>query len=172
MHLTRDCFYLDAGRAQVLQLPYAGRGLSLQIILPKGDLDLLESNLSAGDLSAWTQGLKIRSVRVSLPKFSVSTRMALTEALTGLGMKDAFGPAADFSGMAAGSALSLATVMHQANLVVDEGGQSAPKAALPQSKDDKSAVDFKANHPFLFLVRHAASGEIVLMGRINDPNQP
>jgi serpin B len=40
----------------------------------------------------------------------------------------------------------------------------ATRAALP-----KSIPVFRADHPFVFLIRHNATGAILFLGRLSDP---
>jgi serpin B len=88
---------------------------------------------------------------------------------------------ADFTGIAdppsAADRLFISKVFHKAFVKLDEKGTEAAAAtavvmaragAAPPSKPP--AV-FKADHPFLFLLRHVPSGAILFMGRVSDPSK-
>jgi serpin B len=91
-------------------------------------------------------------------------------------MTDAFDPKkADFSGIAPQPPpLWIAGVLHQACGEVNEEGTeaaaatalTAPEAAPPGA--DEPLV-FRADHPFLFLLRDRRSGSILFLGRLMDP---
>jgi serpin B len=34
---------------------------------------------------------------------------------------------------------------------------------------ERSPIEFRADHPFMFLIRHTESGAIVFMGQITNP---
>ncbi len=84
---------------QVLELPYAGKELSMLVFLP-GDptgVHRLARWLSA-DILAKTE-LKPTAVKVSLPRFKAESEFSLKPALMDMGMKAAFTDgAADFTG--------------------------------------------------------------------------
>ena len=102
MHTTGSYGYMQAGGYQVLELPYAGGRLAMDVLLPTaaaGPSSLDISRLPA-DLGSWLQGLKSQEVAVSLPKFTITTpSINITPSLMALGMTDAFGTKADFSGI-------------------------------------------------------------------------
>lgn len=58
-------------RYTVLELPYLGRSLSLQVVLPserKTPLSSLEAQLSARQLASWDAGLRRTKMDVLLPR--------------------------------------------------------------------------------------------------------
>ncbi|TNN36024.1 putative serpin E3 [Liparis tanakae] len=64
-------------RYTVLELPYLGRALSLQVALPsdrKTPLSSLESQLSARQLASWDAGLRRTRMDVLLPRFRSDAR--------------------------------------------------------------------------------------------------
>jgi serpin B len=68
--------------------------------------------------------------------------------------------------------LYLSAVIHKAYVDVYEEGTEAAAAtgavavamAMPASPPE-----FRADHPFLFLIRDEATGCILFLGRVNDP---
>jgi serpin B len=91
-------------------------------------------------------------------------------------MKLAFSPDADFSGMTGGKDLLISLVVHKAFVEVDERGTEAAAAtgglmaatAMPPG-ETKPPVVFRADHPFLFLIRDQRSGSILFLGRLTNP---
>ena len=51
---------------------------------------------------------------------------------------------------------------------VDEKGTEAA-AATAVVMEEKKPPSFRADHPFLFVIRHNATGSILFMGRVHDP---
>jgi serpin B len=91
-----------------------------------------------------------------------------------MGMPLAFSDSADFSGMTASEAVHIAAVLHKAFVAVDEEGTEAAAATaiiLEKEADDKplEPKEFRADHPFLFLIRDVRSDAILFMGRVSNP---
>jgi len=92
----------------------------------------------------------------------------------------AFGPGAQFGGMTASAdsaePLFVSAVLHQAFLEVNEKGTEAAAATavvMTRSARPVQAVPFvptfRADRPFLFLIRDGSSGAILFMGRFVRP---
>ena len=163
---------------QILELPYAGETCSLIVLLPAakpGALEDLESKLSALRLAQWTDALPRQEVQVFLPKFKLSWGPAsLNEALGAVGVRDVFSPgSADFSGMSPEAGLYIGNVLHKANVEVDEAGTVAAAASAvefaPASAGPRDMPVFRADRPFLFLIRDRVDGAILFMGRLTEP---
>ena len=123
-----------------------------------------------------------QKVVVALPKFTIDppSSLALGDVLKGLGMKLAFDPErADFTGIAnppsPADRLVISDVFHKAFVKVDEKGTEAAAAtavvmqragAMP---DPQRPQEFRADHPFLFLIRDLKTGGVLFLGRVNEP---
>lgn len=165
--------YAETPSAQVLEMPYAGGSLAFDVILPKPGVPLatLEDALRADGISAWLGRLQRREVSVALPKFRAESSYSLREALAALGMASAFTPAADFSGIAGRRDLFLSQVMHKAFIDVGEEGTEAAAAtgAVVSLTALAQPTVFRADHPFLFLIRDTGSGAVLFAGRLETP---
>ncbi len=160
---------------RVAELPYEGDAVSMIVLLPDAvdGLPALESKLTLATLERWTSRLDRRDVLVHLPRFSVESSFGLGETLSAMGMPVAFSDGADFSGMNGKRDLMLSAVVHKARVDVDEQGTEAAaatgvvvglSAALPSEPPT-----FRADHPFLFLIRHNPTGAVLFMGRVENP---
>jgi serpin B len=127
-------------------------------------------------LPLWLAKLSTENVRVSLPKFKLEFTAELSEALESLGMKSAFSTEANFSGINRKNPACISKVFHKTFIDVGEEGTEAaaatavimPPAAAPHPEIPKEQI-FNADHPFLYLIRHDASGCILFIGRVTDP---
>lgn len=162
---------------QVLELPYAGNDLSMVVLLPReaDGLDHLEKELTAQKLATWLGSLHSQKVEVFLPKFRISSEFSLAKTLAAMGMPDAFiYPRADFSGMDGREDLYISAVAHQAYVEVNEKGAEAVAATAVMigvgAAPPRIAV-FRADHPFLFLIRDNRNGSILFLGRVTDLSQ-
>ena len=160
---------------QVLELPYAGHDLSMVVLLP-GEMDglaELEGRLTVENLGKWTTGLWHTEVEVSLPRFQIAFPFRLDDALRSMGMVDAFGNA-DFSGMDGTKSLHIAAALHEAFVAVDEQGTEAAAATAVLMKAKGLPLPpptFRADHPFVFLIRENRTGSILFLGRVVNPVQ-
>ena len=81
-----------------VELPYSGRKLSALAVMPVGSsLGQFVSSLTPADLSKIVGGLDTRAVELSMPIFTLRADDQLNEALSAMGMSQAFGPGADFT---------------------------------------------------------------------------
>jgi len=178
---TEDLFnYTETDRLQILELPYSGEEISMVILLPKKNNDLVEiiNKIDNDELSEWIDSMSEREVNIYLPKFKVETdNYILNNYLINLGMPSAFNPdEADFSGITGLKELFISKVVHKAYIDVNEEGTEAAAAtavimARSTINGDDSRVVFNANHPFLYLIRHKETGTFLFMGSVNNPTQ-
>jgi len=179
MHRTGDYGYAEGDNFQALKLLYAGNDLSMVILLPRQDtgLDAVENNLTAQKLADLFSRFIQEKVAVSIPRFRLAESFELAQPLASLGMPDAFGAAADFSGMTGKRDVSISNVIHKAFVEVNEQGTEAAAATAVVMKyamaiRPQPPEVFHADHPFLFLIRDERSGVILFMGRFVRPEQP
>lgn len=169
--------YAEAEGVQIVELGYKSNQVSLVVVLPreKGALARVEKSLDLKTLKGWVGALKSKRVDVSLPRFKfTSPSIDLKEQLRTLGIERAFDPKlADFGGMSAEKPLFIGSVLHKATINLDEKGTEAAAATAvlmtaggpPPGKP----LTFRADHPFLFFVRHRDTGAILFVGRMVKP---
>ena len=162
--------YAEDATAQCLELEYAGGGMAMTILLPrrKDGLAELEKGLDAVAARQWVDRLRSRRVQVYLPKFSMTAEFQLKPVLAALGMPEAFDQRADFSGMDGTEELFLQEVVHKAFVDVSETGTEASAASGVVVGRSLPPV-FRADRPFLFLIRDTHSGAILFVGRLTEP---
>uniref|UniRef100_A0A8C4XYN5 Serpin domain-containing protein n=1 Tax=Gopherus evgoodei TaxID=1825980 RepID=A0A8C4XYN5_9SAUR len=125
--------------SQVLELPYKG----------------LEKDLTYEKLTTWNSPdhLKEDEVEVSLPQFKIETRVS------------------DLSGMAKEGGLFVSHIVHKAYIEVNEEGTVAAAATEDEVTTTlaRIPVQFVADHPFLFFIRHQKTKCIIFYGRFSSP---
>jgi len=168
--------YREINDAKLLELPYMGEQLSMIFILPNETTQLskLEDELTSANLHSWLSGIKEQFVSVDLPKFKVTWGANdLIKPLKTLGMRKAFMPGADFSGMDGAKNLVIGALLHKAFVEVNEEGTEAAAASVVGMRFGSAlrrSYTFKADHPFLFVIRDNTTGGILFLGRVIDPN--
>jgi len=144
------------------------------ILLPlDDDIEALENSFTIEKLTEWKKSLRKRRVNIYIPKFKFETKYFLKETLSNMGMPTAFTDYADFSGMTGEKDLTIDKVIHQAFIEVNEEGTEAA-AATGVSMIRKTSMPppppiFKADHPFIFIIQHNETGNILFMGRVSNP---
>ncbi len=175
MHQVAPFKYADLPSLQVLEMPYAGDDLSMVVLLPKktDGLGDLEKSLDAKSLQEWTGGVRKRKVSVFLPKFKMTCKFRLKPVLASMGMPLAFDAGrADFSGMTGSKDLYISAVIHKAFVDVNEEGTEAAAATavvMTLRSAPRPSPVFRADHPFLFLIRDNRTGSILFLGRVAEP---
>jgi len=169
--------YYENDDLQLLEIPYKGNKISMVIILPKvGKFKTVENMMDEKKLQEWLKNAMKTKVKAYIPRFKFTQRFNLSKNLYDMGMEDAFNPAAaDFSGIDGERGLYISKVIHKAFVEVNEEGTEAA-AATAVIIDTKALVlteelVFKADHPFIFLIRDKETKSILFMGRVMDPNK-
>jgi serpin B len=169
--------YVESDHFQALELPYEDRELSMIVFLPKkvDGLADFEKSLTADRLQQWLTGMKLHEVNVSLPKFKFTAEFKLNKALSELGMRLAFSQQADFSGMTSREQLYIDAVLHKAFVDVHEKGTEAAAATAvimrpTSARPNFPKATFRADHPFVFLIRDNTTGSVLFMGRVANPS--
>ncbi len=94
----------------------------------------------------------------------------LKESLEGLGMLDAFSPAADFSGINGGiEGLWISEVIHEGYINVNEKGTEATAATAVVMIGSGMSTEMRADRPFIFLIRDIQTNTILFVGRVVNP---
>ena len=174
MHLKEKFKYHGDDNLQAVELPYKDGEMSMLVLLPKDTdgLKEMENTLTAEHLNMILSKMWMPKVDVYLPRFKITWgTVSLKNTLVALGMSDAFEPEkADFSGITGRKDLWMSDIFHKAFVEVNEKGTEAAagtgfvlvKSALPEPV-------FRADHPFLFLIRDNHSGSILFIGRVINP---
>jgi serine protease inhibitor len=159
---------------QAVDLPYAGGGLAMAVVVP--DAGSLASVVAGFDGEFWRgllTGLEHASVALRLPRWKFRTQILLNDLLAGLGMPTAFSDRADFSGMAVTDALAIGAVVHEAFVAVDEKGTEAAAATAVEMRTTGAMqpdVDLTVDRPFLFVLHDTATGTPLFIGQVADPS--
>ncbi|MCK5218704.1 serpin family protein, partial [bacterium] len=165
--------YGESDNLQLLELAYGKGDFSMIVLLPKRDegLDELEKKMSVKNLKIWLNTLKEREVAVFLPRFKLTSEFGLGKTLAAMGMPNAF-RSADFSGIDGTKKLEISAILHKAFIDVNEEGTEAAAATSVMvgiTSVRPSPPVFRADHPFVFLIRENRSGSILFLGRIVNP---
>lgn len=163
---------------QAVSLPYRGKSLSMVVLLPRTveGLAALERQVSDQSLAAWLAKLDrqpTQKIDLFLPKFKLETGYDLVSNFMKMGMNEAFQPGtADFRGMGWPiGRLFISQIKHKAFVEVNEEGTEAAAATAVEmaTKAMLHYPRFRADHPFVYLVRDNRSGSILFMGRMANP---
>lgn len=157
---------------RMIELPYKGQ-MSMLVILPndRDGLAKVESQLSLAMITKLLKEAGERKLPVLLPRFKLTQELSLKDTLSALGMGHAFSKEADFSGMDGTKLLKIGAVVHKAFVEVNEEGTTAAAATAVVTVEKAAAIEpFRADHPFIFMIRDQLSGSILFMGRVVDPS--
>ncbi len=169
--------YFENGDLQGVGLPYAGEELSMLILLPReaDGCSRLENSLQPPLLETWLTQMQKQKVQLIIPRFKLESGFSLQGVLANMGMPEAFSAKADFSGIDGARDLFISSVAHKAWVDVNEEGTEAAAAttaimaATAFHKPPPPPPVFRADHPFLFLIRDTRSGSILFLGRLAEP---
>ncbi len=170
--------YYEDSELKALEIPYEGSRASLIIFLPreKEGIKKLEEKFNYQYFNSVTTAMMNQEVSISIPKFKMEAKFNLEEKLSSMGMPDAFTPfVSDFSAMSPAADLYISKVIHQAFIKLDEAGTEAAAATAvimvkeTSAKPIEIAKEFRADHPFLFVIRDNKNGSILFMGKMMNP---
>jgi len=165
---------------EMLEIPYRHGQASLLVILPDdpNGLAAVESEVVSGKVGDWLDYEQEFFVTMSIPAFKTESDVDLSTALKTLGMTRAFiANQANLSLIANDQAhpLYVGDVVQKAAIDVHEKGTEAAAATavlMPLAVGlgpTLESVNFVADHPFIYIIRANGSGDILFMGRVDNP---
>ena len=175
MEETSEDFYgyAKGDGYQAVDVPYYPGEMSMTILLPdEGTFGEFEDSLNAEQLDRILDKIEIDYITLTMPLFKFDSEFDLGKTLDGMGMTDAFGAGADFSGMTGTRELHISIVVHKAFVSVDEEGTEAAAATavgMLLSGPSKEPILVTVDRPFIFLIRDRATGAVLFLGRVMNP---
>lgn len=187
MHQRNSYNYAEQDGIQMLAMGYRGGEAEMVILLPEaGRLPAMEKKIATQGFSPWLAALEAADgveAIVTLPRFKIEKRYDnVVETLQAMGMAKPFEDDADFTGMKpvnmAGNDpndrnLKISKVIHQVFVEVEEKGTEAAAATAiimdvvvtgSRGKPPPPKI-FRADHPFLFVIRDRRTDAILFVGR-------
>lgn len=175
MHQTFRIRYAKTDGIQAIEIPYKGYTMSMGILLPDkiDGIKDFETKLSYENVTKWMNLMSYEKVALSLPKFKTTSDFNLDDMLQKLGINEAFGLKADFSGITGDKSLFIDKVIHKAYVDVnEEGTEAAASTAVvlaEKSAGPSKTIVVNVNHPFVFYIKDNQKSLILFMGRILNP---
>uniref|UniRef100_A0A8C4PDW3 Serpin B10 n=1 Tax=Dromaius novaehollandiae TaxID=8790 RepID=A0A8C4PDW3_DRONO len=178
MMFLRESFlmlHVTTMKFKIIELPYVKNELSMFVLLPDDISDNTTGleELTYEKLAEWTRldNMIKAEVELYLPKLKLEENYDLKSTLRSLGIRDAFDPVqADFTGMSVKKDLFISKVIHKAFVEVsEEGTEAAAATGVLVTRTSAMTATFKADHPFLFFIRHNKSQTILFFGRLCSP---
>ncbi|MCH7938602.1 MAG: serpin family protein [Candidatus Marinimicrobia bacterium] len=176
MEQEADLPYMANDLFQAVDLPYGDGLFSMTVLLPRPGVyvDSVTAELTAENWPAWIGELDTAAVLLQFPKFTMEYELEMTEVLSALGMKIAFGKGlVDFSRMIEPPGLIwIGQVKHKTFVKVNEEGTEAAAATSVEMVFESagpSSISMRIDRPFIFVIRERTSGAMLFMGKIVEP---
>jgi serpin B len=157
-----------------VELPYGDSAFSMVVLLPKPGIsaaDIVEE-MDAESWNSWFEFSYPNNVLVELSKFKYGFKSLLNDPLINLGMGIAFTDAADFSNITPGGGIFISRVIHQTFIDVNEEGTEAAAATIVEMIESSAGGGptlFRADRPFLYLIKENSTGALLFMGKVGKP---
>ncbi len=176
MRVTGDFMYTSNEDFTAVDLPYGDSTFSMVVMLPKGEKEVsdLVASLDLAHWDSWFDNSRLTGVRVDLPKFKYEFKELLNDPLKNLGLGVAFSGEADFTRINPEGNLFISRVIHQTFIDVQEEGTEAAAATIVEIGytsigGGSNSIYFKADKPFLYLIKENSTGAIVFIGKVGKP---
>jgi len=181
MHTTDtfDCAQTEGCRA--LRMPFKEGPFALIVLLPeRSQFQAFEKALNSERLERIDAELSKSHgrfrVQVTVPRFHFENDHDLIPPLRAAGLRAPFGPGADFNRLTSKASLQVGAVRQKAMVNLDEKGAEAASVTSsgidlgePTPEELPPLIEFRADHPFLFLIRDITSGTVLFLGRCVKP---
>lgn len=155
-------------------LPYQQADLAAVILLPseQNNLTQLCTTLDGAQFSKVVNRATVETVVLLLPRFQVSSRLNLLEALD---LQTALNEESDFSGITT-TRVEISSVQQQVSLTVDSEGTTAAAATATQlgtsSVGESKPRLLECNRPFLLMVVHRPTLTPLFATAVRHPSTP
>lgn len=160
-------------KMKILELPFASGTMSMLVLLPDevSGLEQLESIINFEKLTEWTSSnvMEERKIKVYLPRMKMEEKYNLTSVLMAMGITDVFSSSANLSGISSAESLKISQAVHAAHAEINEAGREVVGSAEAGVDAASVSEEFRADHPFLFCIKHIATNAVLFFGRCVSP---
>lgn len=165
MYTKNEYKYYENDKLQILEMSYTDTDYCMDIILPKSNTI---SPISTNKFNHYINKMEESEVIVYLPKFTCRKNINLIKPLQKLGINDLFNENAKLDLIPNGH---ISSIIHEAVVIVDESGTEASavtKMIMTENcsnpMEKMKNIVFKADHPFMYCIRHVPSNMILFWG--------
>ena len=173
-------YYADE-KFMAIEIPYEKKFAAMYVILPRNEDALNVAELWDAEKNSYKENFLANlkaapifngTVEVFIPKFELDIKNKLNEDLQRMGIRRAFNDNAEFSNIIKRTQLKISNATHQAKIKVDEEGtEAAAVTEITMVRATATApsrrIYFKADRPFLFLIRDLQSETDLFTGAVN-----
>ncbi|XP_026316055.1 serine protease inhibitor 77Ba-like [Hyposmocoma kahamanoa] len=166
-------------KAFVLELPYGDDDkYSMLFILPHRNVKLADvyQNFAKISLKDVQQKLEddikrmdLEDIQIEIPRFKISTNVALNKPLNNMGVFDIFYPELASFEKVTSEDIFVSAVIHKADIDVTESGTVASALTTVHLADRISTPKFTANRPFLYFVIEKTTTTVIFGGIYSKP---
>ena len=166
--------YLEDDLAAGFLKYYQGQNYAFAALLPNEGVSLDDylASLTGEHLRDLLTHPQDTVVQTAIPKFTAETTTELNDALSALGMADAFDVGlADFSAMGTSTdgPLYISRVLHKTHLTLDERGTRAGAAtAVQMAGSTADPLSVYLTRPFLYVLMDCEAGLPLFIGTVRD----
>ena len=170
--------YLEDEHATGFIKYYSGRKYAFAALLPKEDVSVSDylSSLDGESLSSLLKNAESRTVKTAIPKFEIEYEAEMSEALSLMGMVDAFDvKSADFNGIGSWSEgnIFISNVIHKTYIQVGEKGTRAGAVTVIEmdgaaSADPTEIKEVYLDRPFVYLLIDCENNIPFFIGTLMD----
>jgi serpin B len=167
--------YTSQNLFTAVELPYGDSAFSMVVLLPDSGASLAElvEELNAEHWNSWFADSYMTNVQIQLPKFKYGFKSLLNRPLIDLGLGIAFTDTADFSRITTQEMIYISRVIHQTFIDVQEEGTEAAAATIVEMRNTSTEpggpILFRADEPFLYMIKENSTGAILFMGKVGKP---
>jgi len=171
-------FNIPSLEAEIVEVPYEGDEMSLILMKPSNidGMSDLEKSLTADIIQDNFFNVVPEDrddLKLKMPKFSFQQEMNMAKTLMTMGITDVFTPgAADMSGMTEAKNLVVDEVVQKNFFEVNEEGTEAASATGSTIVAISAIPEVTFNRPFIYLLLHKPSKEVLMMGKFSQPPNP
>lgn len=176
MRISGNFTYTVNEEFTAVELPYGDSTFSMVVMVPSEGKEVTElvAILDTVRWDSWFVNSTFRGVRIDLPRFKYGYKDLLNEPLINLGLGVAFNAEADFTRINPGGGLYISRVIHQTFIDVQEEGTEAAAATIVELYKNGGGgggnpIYFKADKPFLYVIKENSTGAILFMGKVGKP---
>ncbi|AGF85572.1 serine proteinase inhibitor [Moumouvirus goulette] len=176
MHRKDLYNYYENNSYQIVEIPYKNENYVFGIILPKlpinnDNVDYTINNvpiLSTQEVDELINNLQLEKVDLEIPKFTQKKRIEFVPILQKMGLDQIFKQNAQLDIIS--QQVFISRILHEAVIIVDENGTKASAVTIVTGLATMSAPIkenikiFKADHPFIFYIRHIPTNMFLFYG--------